>query len=67
MRFSTQQEMLDYARDILARVQPTMPKLFKRLPKMAVNIRPIPPIAKRQRRRIMRPAPRTVLVRRGST
>ena len=32
MAFSTQQEMLDYARDILARVQPTLPKLFKRLP-----------------------------------
>jgi uncharacterized protein (DUF885 family) len=43
MRFTSQEEMLDYARDILARVQPTMPKLFKRLPKMAVNIRPIPP------------------------
>ena len=35
--------MLSYARDILARVQPTLPKLFKRLPKMQVNIRPIPP------------------------
>jgi uncharacterized protein (DUF885 family) len=43
MRFTSQQEMLDYARDILARVQPAMPKLFKRLPKMPVNIRPIPP------------------------
>jgi uncharacterized protein (DUF885 family) len=43
MRFTSQQEMLDYARDILARLQPAMPKLFKRLPKMPVNIRPIPP------------------------
>ncbi len=43
MRFTSQQEMLDYARDILARVQPAMPRLFKRLPKMPVNIRPIPP------------------------
>lgn len=43
MRFTSQQEMLDYARNILARVQPTMPTLFKRLPKMPVNIRPIPP------------------------
>ena len=43
MAFSTQQEMLDYARDVLARVQPALPKLFKRLPKMVVNIRPIPP------------------------
>jgi uncharacterized protein (DUF885 family) len=43
MRFSTQRELLDYARDILARVQPTLPRLFKRLPKMTVSIRPIPP------------------------
>ena len=43
MRFTSQQEMLDYARDILARLQPAMPKLFKRLPKMPVSIRPIPP------------------------
>ena len=42
MRFTSQQEMLDYARDVLARLQPTMPKLFKRLPKMQVQIRPIP-------------------------
>jgi uncharacterized protein (DUF885 family) len=43
MRFTSQQEMLDYAREILARVQPTLSTLFKRLPKMPVNIRPIPP------------------------
>ena len=43
MRFSTQRELIDYARDILARVQPTLPRLFKRLPKMTVSIRPIPP------------------------
>jgi uncharacterized protein (DUF885 family) len=43
MAFTSQQEMLAYARDILARVQPTLPTLFKRLPKMQVNIRPIPP------------------------
>jgi uncharacterized protein (DUF885 family) len=42
MRFTSQQEMLAYARDILARVQPTMPRLFKRLPKMPLSIRPIP-------------------------
>jgi prolyl oligopeptidase len=42
MRFTNQQEMLDYAQDVLARVQPTLPKLFKRLPKMQVQIRPIP-------------------------
>ena len=42
MAFTSQQEMLDYAKDILARVQPALPKLFKRLPKMQVSIRPIP-------------------------
>ena len=42
MRFTSQQEMLDYARAVLARVQPSMPRLFSRLPKMIVNIRPIP-------------------------
>ena len=41
--FTSQQEMLDYARSVLARVQPALPTLFKRLPKMVVNIRPIPP------------------------
>jgi uncharacterized protein (DUF885 family) len=42
MAFTSQREMLDYANDILARVRPALPKLFKRLPKMQVNIRPIP-------------------------
>ena len=43
MRFTTQEEMLQYARDVLARVQPLLPKLFIRVPKMTVNVRPIPP------------------------
>jgi uncharacterized protein (DUF885 family) len=42
MRFTSQQELLDYAREILTRVQPSLPKLFRRLPQMVVNIRPIP-------------------------
>jgi uncharacterized protein (DUF885 family) len=42
-RFTSQQEMIDTARDVLARVQPSLPKLFKRLPKMQVQVRPIPP------------------------
>ncbi len=42
MRFTSREQMLDYARETLARVQPSLPRLFKRLPKMAVNIRPIP-------------------------
>jgi uncharacterized protein (DUF885 family) len=43
MRFSTQEEMLQAARDVLARVQPAMPRLFVRVPRMPVNVRPIPP------------------------
>jgi uncharacterized protein (DUF885 family) len=43
MRFTSQQEMLDYARDVLNRVQPSLPRLFRKLPQMPVNIRPIPP------------------------
>lgn len=42
MRFSSQQEMLDYARDVLTRLEPALPRLFKRLPKMPVRVRPIP-------------------------
>jgi prolyl oligopeptidase len=38
-----QEEMLQYARDVLARVQPGLPRLFKRVPKMTVGVRPIPP------------------------
>jgi uncharacterized protein (DUF885 family) len=43
MRFASQEEMLQYARDVLARVQPTLPRLFKRVPRMTVGVRPIPP------------------------
>jgi uncharacterized protein (DUF885 family) len=43
MRFANQAEMLTYARDVVARVQPELPKLFLRLPRMAVGVRPIPP------------------------
>ncbi len=42
MRFSSRDEMLAYARETLGRVEPVLPKLFTRLPKMAVGIRPIP-------------------------
>lgn len=42
MRFTSQAEMLTYARDVLARVQPELPTLFVRLPRMAVGVRPIP-------------------------
>jgi len=42
MRFTSQEEMLQYARDVLARVQPALPRLFIRVPKMTVGVRPIP-------------------------
>jgi uncharacterized protein (DUF885 family) len=42
MQFSTQEDMLIYARDVLARVQPQLPRLFKKMPRMTVGIRPIP-------------------------
>jgi uncharacterized protein (DUF885 family) len=42
MKFSSQAEMIQYARDVLARVQPALPRLFKRVPKMVVDVRPIP-------------------------
>jgi uncharacterized protein (DUF885 family) len=43
MRFTSREEMIAYARDTLMRVEPALPRLFKRLPKMSVGIRPIPP------------------------
>jgi uncharacterized protein (DUF885 family) len=42
MRFSTQDDMLQYARDVLARVEPQLPRLFRRTPRMKVGVRPIP-------------------------
>jgi prolyl oligopeptidase len=42
MRFSSQAEMIQYARDVLARLQPALPRLFLRVPKMKVDVRPIP-------------------------
>jgi len=43
MRFSSQEDMLQYARNVLARVQPSLPRLFTRVPRMTVGVRPIPP------------------------
>jgi uncharacterized protein (DUF885 family) len=42
-RFTSQGEMLSYARDVLSRVEPQLPRLFKRVPRTAVGVRPIPP------------------------
>jgi uncharacterized protein (DUF885 family) len=41
MRFTSQEEMLGYAREVLARVQPEIPRLFRRQPRMTVGVRPI--------------------------
>jgi uncharacterized protein (DUF885 family) len=42
MHFSRQEEMLQYARDVLARVEPQLPRLFRRVPQTKVGVRPIP-------------------------
>jgi len=43
MHFSSQEEMLQYARNVLARVEPQLPRLFKKTPRMTVGVRPIAP------------------------
>jgi prolyl oligopeptidase len=43
MRFTSQAEMLQYARDVMARVQPALPRLFKHTPRTKIDVRPIPP------------------------
>ena len=43
MHFESQDEMLAYAEDVLASVQPRLPALFASLPRMKVGIRPISP------------------------
>jgi prolyl oligopeptidase len=43
MHFESQAEMIAYAEDVLANVQPALPKLFATLPRMKVGVRPIPP------------------------
>jgi uncharacterized protein (DUF885 family) len=42
MGFSSQAEMIQYARDVLARLQPALPRLFLHVPRMTVDVRPIP-------------------------
>jgi uncharacterized protein (DUF885 family) len=41
MKFTSKEEMLTYARDVAMRVQPELPRLFKRLPRIPLGIRPI--------------------------
>jgi len=43
MHFESQDEMVAYAEDVLASVQPALPRLFSSLPRMKVGVRPIPP------------------------
>jgi uncharacterized protein (DUF885 family) len=43
MKFESQDEMLAYANDVLAALQPAMSRLFLRQPRAAVGVRPIPP------------------------
>jgi uncharacterized protein (DUF885 family) len=43
MHFSSQEEMLQYARNVLARVEPQLPRLFRKTPRMTVGVRPIAP------------------------
>jgi len=42
MHFTDQQQMLEYAQKVLASVEPELPRLFRRVPRMRVGIRPIP-------------------------
>jgi uncharacterized protein (DUF885 family) len=42
MRFASQEDMLTYAREVLSRIEPQMPRLFKSVPRMKVGVRPIP-------------------------
>jgi uncharacterized protein (DUF885 family) len=43
MRFRSRDEMVQYASEVLRRVEPALPTLFARLPKTRVGVRPIPP------------------------
>jgi prolyl oligopeptidase len=43
MRYGSQEEMLTHAREVLRRIEPAMPRLFRRLPRAAVGVRPIAP------------------------
>jgi uncharacterized protein (DUF885 family) len=42
-RFTGQDEMLQFARDVLSRLEPQIPVLFLRQPRTRVGVRPIPP------------------------
>jgi uncharacterized protein (DUF885 family) len=42
MRFTSKDEMIAYARDVAARVEPELPRLFRLRPRMKYDVRPIP-------------------------
>jgi prolyl oligopeptidase len=42
MRFSSQSDMLESARGVLTRVEPGLSRLFKKVPRAVVGVRPIP-------------------------
>src|SRR5688572_21716044 len=42
-RYANREEMLTAARDILKRIEPEMPRLFKRMPRASVGVRAIAP------------------------
>jgi uncharacterized protein (DUF885 family) len=43
MHFASQEEMLQYARAVLARVEPQLPRLFTKTPRMTLGVRAIAP------------------------
>jgi uncharacterized protein (DUF885 family) len=43
MRYASQDEMLAHAREVLNRLEPEMPRFFRRVPRAAVGVRPIAP------------------------
>ena len=43
MRFTSTDEMIAYAREVAARVEPELPRLFGLRPRMKYDVRPIPP------------------------
>jgi prolyl oligopeptidase len=43
MTFTSKDEMIAYAREVAARVEPELPRLFRLRPRMKYDIRPIPP------------------------
>ena len=59
--------MIQYAREVLARLQPALPRLFLRVPKMAVDVRPIPADREASTASNYTAAPPTARGRRGST